>query len=108
MTDVERFQASRTYLAGVYADTAAKLAETAKTSPAANLWGEMATGDRRVVPGPALGGLPLMDFDRCMFGRYLPNATLPPGTTITIDFDVEALDWTALLADLNKRFKLRR
>jgi len=67
---------------------------------------EPATGG--LIPGPVLGDLPLMDFDRCMFGRYLPNATLPSGTTIAIDFDIEAPDWTALLADLNKRFKLRR
>lgn len=40
VTDVERFQSARTYLAGVYADTAAKLAQAVKDDPVANLWGE--------------------------------------------------------------------
>jgi hypothetical protein len=38
--DVERFRASRIYLAGVYADCAAKLAEAVKDDPAANARGE--------------------------------------------------------------------
>jgi len=41
VTDVERFQASRVYLAQVYADTAAKLAQAASDNPAANLWLKM-------------------------------------------------------------------
>lgn len=37
-TDVERFQSARTYLAGVYADTAANLAQAVKDDPTVNLW----------------------------------------------------------------------
>lgn len=136
MTDVERFQAARIHLAQVYATTATKLLDAVIDNPAGNLWGqygacrtawnalvdvenalrasvfaeadepEFATGG--LVCGPGPDNLPLFDFDRCEFGRYLPNATLPSGMTITVDFDAEAPDWTALLADLNERFKLRR
>jgi len=40
VTDVERFQAARTHVAQVYADTAAKLAGTVKNDPTAHLYGE--------------------------------------------------------------------
>jgi len=40
MTNVERFQAARTHVAQVYADTAAKLAETVKNDPTVHMYGE--------------------------------------------------------------------